>query len=216
MKILFLILFCMLQLAQASKLHYLNESSVDLTLIPPPPASGSSLDLQDLEVLLTYQRTRTQADCDQATYEAPGYSEAFFAGPYGPLSEAEALKLHDFHELLHQEAKFFYRQLKRKYARPRPYERSSLVTPCIPLGSSESYPSGHSATAILTSLVYAEVFPERRAEFLLRGEAIADGRLIGGVHYPTDVKWGKFIGRLVFEALMKDSKFKEDLKHLKP
>lgn len=216
MKIFFLILLIFSQASLAAKLTYLSEKDVDLSLIPSAPESGSALDLQDLEVLLTFQRTRTQADCDRASFEEPGYASSFFAGPYGPLDEDEALRIHDFHEVLHQEAKFFYKKLKKKYARPRPYERSSLVTPCIPLGSSESYPSGHAATAILSSLVYGEAYPEYRQQFLIRGETIADGRLIGGVHYPSDVRWGKFIGRLVFEALMKNDAFKADLKKLRP
>lgn len=214
MKYLFLLFF--INVTLASDTYYLKAKDVDLSLVPPAPVSGSAEDIRDLEILLTFQNTRTKAECDRATFEEPGYAESFFGAPYGPLSQEAALRLHDFHERLHQEAKFFYKKLKKKYARPRPYERSNLVTPCIPLGSSESYPSGHSATAILSSLVYAEMFPEKRQEFILRGETIADGRLMGGVHYPSDVKWGKFIGRLVFEALMKEKKFRKDIEKLKP
>jgi acid phosphatase (class A) len=215
MKILILF-FLFIEVSFAGGLSYLQENSVDLSLVPPAPASGSAEDIRDLEILLTFQRTRTQAECDRATFEEPGYAESFFGAPYGPLSTESAFALHDFHEKLHKEAKFFYKQLKKKYARPRPYERSSLVVPCIPLGSSGSYPSGHSATAILSSLVYAELFPEKRLELIIRGETIADGRLMGGVHYPSDVRWGKFIGRLVFEALMKEKKFRKDMEKLKP
>lgn len=214
MKILFLFFF--INVSFAANLHYLKPTDVDLSLIPAVPVSEGLEDLRDLEILLTFQRTRTQAECDRATFEAPGFAEAFFGAPYGPLTTEAALVLHDFHERLHKEAKFFYKQLKNKYARLRPYDRSSLVAPCIPLGSSGSYPSGHSATAILSSLVYAEIFPEKRNEFLIRGETIADGRLIGGVHYPSDVKWGKFIGRLVFDALMKDKKFLQDIEKFRP
>jgi len=218
MKTLAFLLFFLSLSASALDATYLNEGSVDLSRVPAPPEIGSSADLNDLEVLLAHQRTRTDMDCERASFEEPGYAESFFGGAYGPLSDSEAKELHDFHEVLHQEAKLFYRVLKRKYARPRPYERSALVGPCIPLSSSKSgsYPSGHAASAILSSLVYAEIYPEKRQEFLIRGEVIADGRLIGGVHYPSDVRWGKFIGRLVFEALMKNERFKADLAKLRP
>lgn len=215
MKSLLFLLFFSCNLA-ASGPRYLAAGDVDLSKVPPPPGLESSEARRDLEILLSFQSTRSPEECARGSFEAPGVAEAFFGPPYGPIGLEEALKLREFHEILHQEAKAFYRPLKRKYARLRPYESSELVSPCIPLGSSESYPSGHAASAVLSSLVYGELFPELRLDFLLRGETIADDRLLGGVHYPSDVKWGKFIGRLVFEALMKNPEFRADLEKLRP
>jgi subtilase-type serine protease len=50
-----------------------------------------------------------------------------------------------------------------------------------------SFPSGHSAFGFASTLLFAEMVPERFQEFLLRGSEYGNSRITLGVHYALDV-----------------------------
>lgn len=83
---------------------------------------------------------------------------------------------------------------KRIYKRPRPYLTRTELTPCIDKESSYAYPSGHTALARLFARLLSRIYPERTAAFLERADEIAENRVLGGVHHPTDLISGKKLG----------------------
>lgn len=90
--------------------------------------------------------------------------------------------------------------LKLIYRRPRPY----LVAPRIGLElnslighiDTASYPSGHAADSFLVATMLGNRHPEHRKAFDGMAWKIADGRMILGVHYPSDLVAGEQLGRL--------------------
>lgn len=209
----FFLLFSVNVFAQG--LHYLKPDSVDVDMVPAPPSLNSQEDLKDLETVLLLQDERSAEECARATFEAEGFATNFFGDPYGPLTTAEAQRLVDFQERLFKEVNYFSRILKNRFARKRPFDRDERVKPCIPTHSSNSYPSGHAAISVVAASAFSILYPEKIADFKLRSEIIAWDRVLGGVHYPSDIEAGKVLGELVFEALMKNEQFKKDLEALR-
>ena len=81
--------------------------------------------------------------------------------------------------------------------RHRPYEHQ-----LGPATSSYSFPSGHAATSFACATVLSAFAPRRRVAFFLLATLIALSRLYNGVHYPTDVVAGAFLGVLTALLLL--------------
>jgi len=195
------------------RLYYLDSAAVSLTEITPPPVFNSTQDLSDLAIVTEWQSRRTQSECDQHEFESKASAMAFFGPPNGPLTHEEAQRLESFHKRLFDEANYFTRALKKKWLRPRPFNRSLKIKPCIHVhANSLAYPSGHAAAAILTARVYGKIYPARADAFLKRADDISLGRIKGGVHYPSDIKAGMQVGELVFRSLLSNKKFNNEIK----
>lgn len=210
------LLICLLfnQSVFASNLNYLEPDAIDLSSFPVPPTLNSIEDLFDLESVLSLQEHRTNADCLRSQIEDEGFATSFFGPPYGPLTTEQASNLINFQEKLFNEVNFFSRILKQKWNRQRPFVRSPMVQPCLGPHPSNSYPSGHAAASQLASLTFSLIYPELKQAFLARAQIIANDRVLAGVHYPTDVKNGALLGQLVFEALIMNKVFLDELKVL--
>jgi acid phosphatase (class A) len=108
-------------------------------------------------------------------------------------------------------------RLKRQYDRTRPYARDATVHPCIsmPKGGRYSYPSGHSTLGWEFGLVLSDLVPARRAAFLSHAEQIAQDRVIGGVHHPSDVAAGRVLAEEIHAVLLKSPAFRADLEKVR-
>ncbi|KQW63996.1 phosphatase PAP2 family protein [Variovorax sp. Root411] len=63
--------------------------------------------------------------------------------------------------------------------------------------SSGSYPSGHSTFAYLAGIVLAEMVPEKRAQIFARASEFGENRVLGGVHYPSDIEAGRRLATMI-------------------
>lgn len=92
-----------------------------------------------------------------------------------------------------------YNGLKHFFFRPRPFLEQAVTLRVSPettstLRHDSSFPSGHSANAFMVAALFARRF--RRKQFALYGLAagVALSRIYLGVHYPSDVLAGAFLG----------------------
>ena len=90
-----------------------------------------------------------------------------------------------------------YKVLKHQTTRPRPYQ----VHQVIQLGERPldhfSFPSGHTLHAVMATIVLGYIEPILLLVMLPFTVLVALSRMILGLHYPTDVLMGAFIGVLV-------------------
>ena len=107
-----------------------------------------------------------------------------------------------FHQV-DDDGDLIFSDVKTLYFRPRPPFADSRVHPCVELKTTGSYPSGHSSQAWMWAGLLAEIFPEKRTEILDRARDVDWGRVIGGVHYPTDTIGGKLLGDAIVAELLK-------------
>lgn len=91
----------------------------------------------------------------------------------------------------------FYKWLKHKTHRPRPYQVRQDVW-CVgkPLDHF-SFPSGHTLHAVTFSLVAINYYPQLAIILIPFTVMIAMSRVILGLHYPSDVLAGAGLGYLI-------------------
>lgn len=77
--------------------------------------------------------------------------------------------------------------------RTRPFVAHPQIHPLYVVHSS-SFPAGHAATAFGGATLLAYVAPRTAPLFMLLAVAIGFSRVYVGVHYPTDVLAGAFLG----------------------
>jgi|TARA_R100000005_G_C4937899_1_gene163845 hypothetical protein len=105
-----------------------------------------------------------------------------------------------------KESSKYIMELKYKYQRPRPYQIAEFYNidlNGVDLDSMKtpSYPSGHATQGYLLGMIYSERYPEHRKDFMRLGEDIAQSRIIGKAHYPSDKKGGIDLAEKLFDNL---------------
>ncbi|MBC7466141.1 MAG: phosphatase PAP2 family protein [Bdellovibrio sp.] len=179
--------------------------------IPDFPTKGSDVQKSDEKELHQAQKTRTKADCARAATEVIITLQSFYAKPYGDLTAQQVEILNPFFNRVREAGGPYIGQIKQGYTRVRPYEYIQGLTPCIEKERSFAYPSGHATLASLYSLVLIDLFPENKAAIEKRAEQIAQDRVLGGVHHPSDIKAGKKLGSLLHAEMLKSAGYMADL-----
>lgn len=83
--------------------------------------------------------------------------------------------------------------LKRLINRPRPYRKMILETVKNPPKCVYSFPSGHTAVGLTTSLGAGVIWPSLMPVFLVVAVGVGLSRIVLGYHYPVDVFFGGLI-----------------------
>lgn len=191
--------------------HFVSVQSLDLkTLLPEPPAPGSLAAEADLMAVLQAQAWRSPEQMQLAQRVDKGTAWDFTALPKG--CEAKALPLTEklFKHLGDDLWNLAY-ATKSLYERPRPPRADARVKPCVPLSSSGSYPSGHTFRLYVWAGVWSELFPELRTQFQTQAQTDAWGRVLGGVHFPTDLVGGERMAQRFLKALLASPDFQKEL-----
>jgi hypothetical protein len=175
-------------------------------VVGPYPQPGTLEAREDLAIVLWLQRSRTAADVNRARSEGTPSLGCFAhdlkpgLGAGGSMTGA-VLELSAYPrtaELL-AEAKAdmipVVMSLQTLFARPRPFVAFPAVAPALPLPSTFSYPSCHAAVGALYAQILAQFVPMNREIIVERGALLGDDRVLGGVHYPSDVTAGQKLGK---------------------
>jgi acid phosphatase (class A) len=184
-------------------------------LLAPPPAQDSEQTKNELAELKSIQSTRTkdqeayaQGDVEKNVFRFKNVMGEKFTAENLPLTAAlfdKALKA----------AKATVDPAKDVYDRPRPFVYDPAVKPSVTLDKSPSYPSGHATAGTVMAILLANMVPEKKDEIFKRGWEYAFNRVVGGVHYRSDVEAGRITGTVVAALLMKDKKFMKDFEAAK-
>lgn len=87
--------------------------------------------------------------------------------------------------------------LKNIAARPRPFDMVNEIVPLIEKPLDYSFPSGHTCASFACALVLWRMLPGKKGlPFLILAFLISLSRLYLGVHYPTDILGGAFVGMI--------------------
>lgn len=192
--------------------RFLKAADYDVSaLIPAAPADNSLTTLADVEVVYQVQQRRTPEQVAVAAYFADDNVFQFDA-VLGPWFKAEKLPVTAaFFEQIDADRSAISSRGKKIWSRPRPPLLDKRIHACVYLPSSGSYPSGHSTAAFVCAGLLAELFPEKREELQARAQLVAWSRIIGGVHYPSDIVAGRMLGTKLSEEFLKAPGVKEAL-----
>lgn len=194
--------------------YYLTAGQVQIADFPPPPAAGSPEDKADLAAVLQWQKDRTPAQCAAANAQA-NESYAVFFGEVSPFPSPLPAAAAAFFKRVQSDSGAADRYLKELYRRPRPFQQNASVNPCLGKIGGYSYPSGHATAAHLFGLILADLAPRQSSVFAAYAAQAALNRVIGGVHYPSDVEAGKRLAGAVYTELRQNPAFVADMNALK-
>ncbi|MBN9216995.1 MAG: phosphatase PAP2 family protein [Mesorhizobium sp.] len=190
---------------------FVTNKDIDLTMIlPPPPANDSAETKAELGEVLTLQVTRTPEMVASAVADAEE-NVWRFADVMGPNFTKDKLpKFSAFFDRVVETEGAVVDPAKDVWKRPRPHQLSDLVKPAVKLSSSGSWPSGHATVGTMMGIILADMVPEKRAEIMARAAAYAHNRVVGGIHYPSDVEMGKISGSVIAAVLFNRDDFKAE------
>ncbi len=194
---------------------YVNAEVYKTSAFQPPPAPGSEAQKADLAAVLDWQQKRTQQDCarSQATADA---DYDFFWGDKPLFPSPLPPEVKKFFKHLDFDAGEAIHNMKNRYARLRPFKGyPAEVLPCIKKSKSYSYPSGHASYSRIFAGVLGDIAPARREEFIKRADEMAADRVVGGVHYPTDIAAAKVFGDEFHSQLLKSPAYLKDVERMK-
>lgn len=195
------------------KLNYLSPNSISVTsVLAPPPAPGSEASQADLKRMEALQESRTSQDCQRANEEVGATLGDFFGPSYGPLTEEEVATWSPFFAKVASDTSYFVREAKVTWNRARPYQEDPELKPCVPVEPTSAYPSGHAARARVFADVLVTLLPTQKRQIRRRAAQIAEDRVMGGVHHPSDIAASRKLGDVIFNALMNDPAFMRDLR----
>lgn len=195
--------------------HYVAAEQFKTIEFAPPPAPDSDAQKADLAITLDWQNKRTEADCAKAKLTAAADYDSFW-GEKSPFSKPMPAEVKKFFERLTLDLDSAVNEMKGRYQRLRPFKAyPGVAKPCLKKSHGYSYPSGHSTFSRVFADVLADIVPERKTEFLAKADEIAQDRVIGGVHFASDIAAGKVFGDEFHAELLKSPEYLKDIETMK-
>jgi len=198
--------------AQAGRENFISPDQVDLVkLLAPPPGNDSPQTQSEIQELIWIQDSRTSEE--KAAAEADVKMTIFqIAGDVlGPKFTPEKLPIAaKFFARMYQEDSVIVDRAKNVWNRPRPFKLSQKIKPCVTKPKSGAYPSGHTTFGYSSGIVLANMVPEKRADIFARVAQYGYHRMVGGVHYRSDVEAGRISGTVIAAIIMQNPDFQEE------
>ena len=173
-----------------------------LTVVGLYPQQGTVTAQEELAVLLWLQNTRTAQDVARAKGESTPSLGCFandihlgYGAANGGISLADFPRTVAVLEQAREDAAPVLESLKQTFLRPRPFVSYPAVVPALPRPAEFSYPSSHAALGVLYCQILCQLDPADQAGFAATGNLIGTDRVLGGVHYPSDVEAGQRFGK---------------------
>ncbi len=197
--------------ALAEEGNFISPDQVDLVkILAPPPADDSPQTQSEIKELIWIQEKRTsqeeaaaQSDDKMTIFQVAGD----VLGP-GFIPENLPIAAKFFERLGKDEG--LLNHAKDTWNKPRPFMLSQKIKPCVRQSMSGAYPSGHTTFAYLGGIVLANMVPEKKAEIFARAAQYSFHRMVGGVHYRSDIEAGRISGTVIAAIVMQNPNFQEE------
>ena len=193
----------------------LPDNSVLLLVIPAPPTMGSAAEQADLDGVLAMQNNPSPEVLAHAE-QSVGFNVFSFSDVLGADFNAEFYpKTAAFFDRLEATVNPPKNFLKESYGRIRPYRAfPDQVKPLVTREEGYSYPSGHSTRAWVFALVLGALDQGNRGAYLASALQVCQDRIIGGMHYPSDVLESRVLAEEIYRDLISNKDFMKDLEKL--
>ena len=190
------------RLDSAEDYEILNCSYVDApVMVPPTNSSGETM--AELETIAAAE----------ALHKNPGKLEHKyddeFDWAFKKVVEDAGLEYDEIYfKRLIKEAASITIRLKYKFNRPRPFQLGPVLGIDVTKYQSSTaktpaFPSGHTTQSVLVACVLGEKYPELKEELMKVADKVSLSRVVGGHHYPSDIKYGEMLGKWLSGQLKK-------------
>jgi hypothetical protein len=155
-------------------------------ILPSPPREDREIDAVIAAVEgATDQQKKDYANCDK---DASYYIKEYLRKNSLEFDD-------DVIEYIEKQCSPIIRHFKNHFNRPRPYQVADLYNKVLNrfktgTAKTPSYPSGHSMQPMIVALHYSKKYPEHKDEFIRGAKICGYGRVIAGLHYPSDYDAG--------------------------
>ena len=191
---------------------FVTAKDVDLlTILPPPPENGSAQMQRELAEVLRVQVTRTPEQVARAEADTEENVWRFADVIDNPAFTPEKLpKVNAFFKRVFKSEGAVTGPVKKFYNRPRPFQYSDLVKPAVKPSLSGAYPSGHTTSGTLAGIVLSNMLPEKRRQIMTRAWDYGHNRLVGGMHFATDIEAGRISGSIIAQHISHMPEFQRE------
>jgi len=190
---------------------------VDVTDVPPtalaaPPTPDSAIQKKEIAYIIAAQAKLSDAEKAQVMHE-DSITPAMLVTPVLGADYTEITHPQLF-LLMRRAASDAWRigdNTQNYWNRTRPWLTDRRVQLLVKPITRPSYPSGHTVTNHIWAHVLSELFPNKKAAFFKRAYEVGSNRMLGGVHYPSDVAAGKKLAAAIYQAMRTKPEFKRAL-----
>ena len=167
------------------KIKIFNEGWQKIQLPPPPP------ELPEVDLVIAEIENATPKDIEE--YKNCDTDASYYIKK---VLDRENLEYdNNVIEFIEEQCVPIIRHYKNHFNRPRPYQVAAfhnIELKRFKTGTSKSpsYPSGHAVQPLMVAYHYANKYNSLRNELLKAARICGYGRVIAGLHYPSDFKSG--------------------------
>ncbi len=188
--------------------NFVDPRSIDpVKLLPPPPTNASDVTRAELDAMLLIQERRSPIQVTLVKMDNDAKLDRFSDA----LGSAERLKnvplLEALMRKVYSDMSPVIEKAMDAFNRPRGVTLEPRMKPALELPMSSAYPSGHAIWGYVTALVLADMVPERRLHLMERADEFGRNRVIGGVHYPSDVESGRLLATVIVAFVFNSPEF---------
>lgn len=182
------------RLAAPEDYQYLNCTSLDAP-VSIPPANSSQQTRDELETLANAKLLhKNPAKLEQK------YDDDFLHAFKKVVKKAGHEWDQAYFKALIKEVASITIRLKYKFNRPRPFQLGKVLGIEVTKYSSSTantpaFPSGHTTQSVVVAHVLSDKYPELKDDLMKVADKVSLSRLVGGHHYPSDVEYGKQLGK---------------------
>jgi acid phosphatase (class A) len=191
---------------------YITSKTMDLTvLVPPPPPKDGPEDKADMKAVLDAQAAASDARKAQALADSDETVYVMFTQVLGEKFNAAATpKAALMFERIGESEDDTLDTAKPFFGRVRPWIANPEVKAIAKPTKSASYPSGHTTRVTIDAIMLSAMVPEKKAEIWARAQDYAQSRIIGGMHFPSDIAAGWRTGTAMAAVMLQNPVFKAD------
>lgn len=197
--------------AAADEEGWINRIAVD-RLVPPPPARGSRIELDEIAEIYRVQAAATPAAKALARHDNDVEDPTIFAEVIGPgWNLAKLPKTGFLMKKIMDVDRPDSSTAKKYFQRPRPYTVDPKIQTCAPHGTGpalNSYPSGHAMLGYELGVVLASLIPEKAQAILARAQLYGENRILCGFHFRSDVAAAQQYGTVLAVEMLQHPRFR--------
>lgn len=182
--------------AKYSEIKIFKDGWQSIQLPSPPP------DKTEIDKVIAI--CHNASDQDKAEYQNCDKDASYYIKEH--LSKNSLQFSEDVIEYIEDQLVPIVRHYKNHFNRARPYQVAAFYNKELrrfKTGTAEtpSYPSGHTVQPMVVALHYAKKYPEHKGDLIKAAQICGYGRVIAGLHYPSDYNAGVQLAEKLMEYI---------------